>query len=57
MMLGVVAVVEEDPVVNFAVATDAPGDRFVRVSPIVTEVSIQVAEAVAQIKKGRKNSM
>ena len=54
MMLGVVAVVEEDPVVNLAVATYAPRDRFVRVSPIVTEVSIQVAEAMAQVEKGKK---
>ena len=54
MMLGVVAVIEEDPVVNFPVATYAPGDRFVRVSPIVTEVSIQVAQAMAQVEKRKK---
>src|SRR4029077_3948211 len=54
MMLDVIAVVEEDPVVNLAVATYAPRDRFVRVSPIVTEVPIQVAEAMAQVEKGKK---
>src|SRR5881394_2432695 len=54
MMLGVVAVVEENPVVNLPVATYAPRDRFVRVSPIVTEVSIQVAEAMAQVEEGKK---
>src|SRR5438552_18073271 len=54
MMLCVVAVVEEDPVVNLPVATYAPRDRFVRVSPIVTEVSIQVAETMAQVEKRKK---
>src|SRR5207302_698133 len=54
MMLGVVAVVEEDPIVNLPVATYAPCDRFIRVSPIVTEVSIQVAEAMSQVEEGKK---
>src|SRR5437763_10486821 len=54
MMLGVVAVVEENPIVNFPVATYAPRDRFVRVSAIMTEISVQVAEAMAQIEEGQK---
>src|SRR6266699_217724 len=54
MMLGVVAVVEENPVVNLPVATYAPRDRLVRVSAIVTEISVQVAEAMAQIEEGQK---
>src|SRR5438445_7308532 len=54
MMLGVVAVVEENPVVNLPVATYAPRNRLVRVSAIVTEISIQVAEAMAQIEEGQK---
>jgi hypothetical protein len=54
MMLGVVAVVEENPVINLPVATYAPRDRFVRISAIVTEISIQVAEAMAQVEEGQK---
>src|SRR5438067_12185159 len=54
MMLGVVAVVEENPVINLPVATYAPRNRFIRVSSIMTEVSIQVAEAMAQIEEGQK---
>ena len=54
MMLGVVAVVEENPIVNFPIATYAPRNRFIRVSSIMTEVSIQVAEAMAQIEEGQK---
>src|SRR5438874_12637282 len=49
MMLGVVAVVEENPVVTLPVATYSPRDRFVRVSAVVTEISIHVAEAVAHV--------
>src|SRR5438045_9619391 len=54
MMLGVVAVVKENPVVNLPVATYAPRDRLVRVSAIVTEISVQVAEAMAQVEEGQK---
>src|SRR5207244_11397224 len=54
MMLRVVAVIEENPIVNHPVATYAPRDWFVRVSAIVTEISIQVAEAMTQVEKGKK---
>src|SRR5207248_8339405 len=54
MMLGVVAVIEENPIVNLPVATYAPRDWFVRVSAIVTEISIQVAEAMTQVEEGQK---
>ena len=35
MMFGVIAVVEEKPVVDFSVAAHAPGDRFVWVRAVV----------------------
>ncbi len=54
MMLGVVAVVEEKPIVNLPIATYAPRDRFVRVSAVVTEISIQVTEAMTQVEEGQK---
>ena len=37
MMFGVVAVVEENPVIDFPVAAHAPGDRFVRVAAVMPE--------------------
>src|SRR5881394_198347 len=54
MMLGMVAIVEENPVVDLPIATHSPGDWLVRISAVVTEVSIQVAETMAQIEKGKK---
>ena len=51
MMLGVVAVVEENPIIKLPVTTHSPGDRLIWVSTIVAEVSIQVAEAMAEIKE------
>src|SRR5689334_4371187 len=54
VMLGVVAVVEENPVVKFPVATHSPGDRLVRVGAIMAKVSVQVAEAMAEIEKRKE---
>ena len=49
MMLGVVAVVEKEPIVNFTVTAHAPRDRFVGVRAIVTIVTVQITEAVTEI--------
>ena len=54
MMFGVVAVVEKEPVINLAVTAHAPGHRFVRIGAIMAIVTIQVAEAVAEIEKRQK---
>src|SRR4051812_41284780 len=54
MMLGVVAVVEEEPIVNLAVIADAPRDRLVGIPAVVAKVTVQVAEAVPQIKEGQE---
>ena len=51
MMFGVISVVEENPVIDFAVATHAPGDRFVRIGTVMTEVAVQITEAVPEVKK------
>ena len=40
MVLGVISVVEEEPVVNFPVAADAPGNRFVGVRTVMTIVAV-----------------
>src|SRR5205807_2265971 len=46
---GVVAVVEKEPVVNFAVTAHAPRDRFIGIRPIMAVVAVQITEAVAEI--------
>ena len=51
MVLGVVAVVEEKPVVDFSVAAYAPGNRFVRVRAVMPIVTVQITEAVTEIPK------
>src|SRR3984893_16416027 len=54
MVFGVVAVVEEEPVVDFSVTAHAPGDRFVGVSAVMTVVAVQITEAVAEIPERHK---
>ena len=54
MMFGVVTVVEKEPVVDLAVTAHAPRHRFVRIGAIMAIVTIQVAEAVAEIEKWQK---
>ena len=49
MMLGMVAVVEKQPVVDFSVAAYTPGDRFVGIRSIMPIVAVQITEAVAEI--------
>src|SRR5947209_12912187 len=51
MMLRVVAVVEEEPVVNLAVTAHAPRDWFVGIGAVVAEVAIQITEAMAEVKE------
>ena len=51
MMLGVIAVVEKQPVVNFSVAAHAPRNRLVGVRSVVPVVAIQVTKAMAEIPK------
>src|SRR5216684_9178859 len=51
MMFGVVAIEKEKPIVNFAVAAHAPRDRFIRISAIMPEVTVEIAKTVTEIKK------
>src|SRR5262245_34053670 len=51
MMLGVIAVVEEKPVINFSVAAHAPGNRFIGIRAIMAVITVQITEAVAEVPK------
>src|SRR5439155_318640 len=51
MVLRVIAVVEEEPVINFSVAAHAPGNRLVGIRAIMPVIAVQIAEAVAEIPK------
>lgn len=54
MMFGVVSIVEEDPVINLAVATNTPCNRFVWIRSVMAEVAVKVTEAVPKIEKRQK---
>jgi hypothetical protein len=54
MVLGVVTVVEPKQVVPFVVRTDAPGDRLVRVAPVMQEKTVQVGAAVPEVIEGQE---
>src|SRR4030095_10321134 len=49
MVFGVIAVVEEQPVIDFAVAAHPPGNRFVRIRAVVAVIAIQITETVSQV--------
>src|SRR3954447_12017299 len=51
MMLGVVAVIKEQPIVDFAVTADPPRDRLVGIASVVAKVSVQIAEAVSEVNE------
>ena len=54
MMLGVVAVVEPEPVVELVITADTPGNRLVGIAPIMEIVAVEVGKAVAQVIKGQE---
>src|SRR5689334_4881484 len=54
MMLGVIAIVEEEPVIDSAITAHPPGDRLLRVRPIMAKVAVQVTETVTEIEKGQE---
>ena len=49
MVLGVIAIVEEQPVIDLSVAAYTPRDRFIGVSAIMPIVAVKIAEAVAEV--------
>src|SRR5438105_15876243 len=57
MMFGVIAVIEKEPVINFAVTAHAPGNGLIRVGAVMAEVTIQVAKAMAEVKERQKKQI
>ena len=54
MMLRVITVVEEEPIVDFPVAAHPPRNRLVGIGAIMAKVTVQIAEAVSEVKKRQK---
>ena len=54
MMLGMIAVIKEEPVIDPAVTTHAPGDRLIGIAAVMTKITVQVTEAVTKIKEGQE---
>ena len=54
MMLGMVAIVEENPVVKLAVATYSPRNGLVGIRAVMPEVSVRVTETVTKVEKRKK---
>ena len=54
MMFGVISVIEENPVINFAVTAHAPRNRGVWIAAVMTEVPVKVTEAVSEVEKRQK---
>jgi len=51
MVLGVITVVEEEPVIDFPVAAHAPCNRFVGIRAVMPVIAVQITKAVAEIPK------
>src|SRR5260370_33599014 len=49
MVLGVIAVVEKQPVVDFSVAAHAPRNGLVGVRPVVSVIAIQATTTMAKV--------
>src|SRR5689334_24112754 len=56
MVLGMVAVVEPEPVVELVIGAHAPGERDVRLASIMQVVAVEVREAVAEIPEGKEEN-
>jgi hypothetical protein len=54
MVFGMVAVIKPQPVVQFVVTADSPGNRLVRIASKMKIIAVQVGEAVPKIIKGQK---
>ena len=51
MMLGVIAVVEEKPVIDLSVAAHAPCNRLVGIGAVMPVVAIQITETMPEVPK------
>ena len=49
MVLGMVAVVEKQPIVDSSVAAYTPGDRFIGICTIMPVVAVEITEAVTKV--------
>ncbi len=49
MVLGMVSIVEKQPVVDFSVAAHPPGDRFIGICTIMPIIAVEITEAVAKV--------
>src|SRR2546423_9273377 len=54
MVLGVVPIIEEEPIINLSVTANAPGYRFIGVAAVMPVIAVQIAEAMAEIKERKK---
>src|SRR5262245_9013770 len=49
MVLGVITIVEEQPVIDFSVTAHAPGNRFVGIGSVMAIVAVQITETMTEI--------
>ena len=56
VMFGVVAVVEPDPIIQFVITADAPGDRLIGISTVMSVVAVQVGKTMPEIPKRKKET-
>ena len=54
MMLGVIPVIEPEQIVPPRIGTDSPGDRLIRITPIMEKETVQVSAAVPKIIEWQK---
>src|ERR1044072_6934032 len=54
MVLGMVTIVEKQPVVDFSIATYAPGNRLIGICSIMPIVAIEITKAVAEVPERQK---
>ena len=55
MVLGMVTVVEKQPVVDFSIATYAPGNRFIGIRSIMPIVAVEITKAVAEVPERQED--
>ena len=56
VMFGVVAVVEPDPIIKLVITADAPGDRLIGISTVMSVVAVQVGKTMPEIPKRKKET-
>src|SRR5262249_11962014 len=54
MVLGMVAVIEKQPVIDFSVTAHSPGNRFIRICAVMPIVAVEITKAVAEVPERQK---